>query len=63
MSLLHCKIKLPDSLNSQFLCCSVVVVVIVWGFVVVLVFFLFKIDYMKDLSESSRENIKKKNID
>lgn len=53
MSLLHCKIKLPDSLNSQFLCCSVVV--IVWGFVVVLVFFLFKIDYMKDLSESSRE--------
>lgn len=56
MSLLHCKIKLPDSLNSQFLCCSVVVV-IVWGFVVVLVFFLFKIDYMKDLSESSRENI------
>lgn len=62
MSLLHCKIKLPDSLNSQFLCCSVVVV-IVWGFVVVLVFFLFKIDYMKDLSESSRENIKKKNID
>lgn len=59
MSLLHCKIKLPDSLNSQFLCCSVVVV-IVWGFVVVLVFFLFKIDYMKDLSESSRENIKKR---
>lgn len=59
MSLLHCKIKLPDSLNSQFLCCSVVVV-IVWGFVVVLFFFLFKIDYMKDLSESSRENIKKR---